>query len=131
MTEVYTGPERREFTRIDYAAPLAYKICRKETLSKLLEGYTSDVSQSGLLCNIKEKVSHDDILWLAFDRAVLNICEELEKKSLIYQNGIIGKVVRIESKEDNTYEIGIQFITREEKNLDNIYPKVYFLKESE
>lgn len=130
MTEVYNGPERRQFMRIDYAAPLAFKICRKETLSKILEGYTSDVSQSGLMCSIKEKVNHDDILWLAFDRAVLNICEELEKKSLIYQNGIVGKVVRIESKEDSTYEVGIQFITREEKSIDNIFPKEYFLGES-
>lgn len=129
MTELYKGDERRQFTRIDYAAPLAFKVCRKETLSMILAGYTSDISQSGLLCNIKERVNHDDILWLAFDRAVLNICGELEKRSLIYQNGIIGKVVRVEPKEDNTYEVGIQFVTREEKSMDNIYPKIHFLQE--
>ena len=126
--ETYSGLERRHFLRLDFITPLGFKICKQETISKLLEGYTANVSESGLLCNIKEKVSKDDILWLSFDRATLTICEELEKRVLIYQNGIIGKVVRIEPREQDTYSIGMQFITREEKNLTHIYPKVHFLE---
>jgi ATP-dependent Lon protease len=48
---------------------------------------------------------------------------------VIYQNGVIGKVVRIVPRKDKTYDVGIQFITREEKNLTNIYPKIHFLKD--
>jgi hypothetical protein len=129
MEEAYKGPERREFIRLDYATPLDYKVCKKETLSKLLQGYTSNLSETGLLCNIKNKVDKDDILWLVFDRATLAICEELEKRALIYQNGIIGKVVRIEPADLSTYDVGIQFITREEKNLTHIYPKIHFITE--
>jgi hypothetical protein len=128
MEDNYNGPERREFVRLDYVTPLMFKICRKEILDKLLEGYTSDISQAGLLCNIKEKVKEDDILWLSFDRATLNICRELDRRSLIYQNGIIGKVVRIEPQQDGTNNVGVQFIVREEKNLTHIYPKIKFLK---
>jgi len=129
MTEkVYKGPERRKFVRLDYVTPLAYKVCKQGTISKLLQGYTSNISQAGLLCNMQEEVKKDDILWLSFDRDTLTICESLEKRSLIYQNGIIGKVVRIEPKKDGNYNIGIKFVTREEKNLTNIYPKVYFLE---
>jgi len=132
MTENYNGPERRKFFRLDYSTSLDYKVCKKETLSKLLQGYTSNVSEAGLFCNIKDKVNKDDILWLSFDRATLNICEDLEKRALIYQNGIIGKVVRIEPKDLGDYDVGIQFITREEKNLTHIYPKIHFLiKETE
>ncbi len=132
MTENYNGSERREFFRLDYSTPLDYKVCKEETLSKLLQGYTSNVSEAGLFCNIKDKVNKDDILWLSFDRATLNICEDLEKRALIYQNGIIGKVVRIEPKDLGDYDVGIQFITREEKNLTHIYPKIHFLtKETE
>ncbi len=127
MTQEFTGVERRKFVRLDYSTPLDYKVCKKETLLKLLQGYTSDVSEAGLLCSIKDKVNKDDILWLSFDRATLIICEELEKRALIYQNGIIGKVVRIEPKDLGDYDIGIQFITREEENLTHIYPKVHFL----
>lgn len=127
MEESFSGPERREFMRLDYSTPLDYKICKQETLTKLLQGYTSDISQAGLLCNLKDKVNKDDILWLSFDRATLDICEELEKRALIYQNGIIGKVVRIDPKDVGDYDVGIQFVTREEKNLTHIYPKMHFL----
>jgi len=129
MTEkVYKGPERRKFVRLDYVTPLAYKVCKQDTITKLLQGYTSNVSQAGLFCNMQEEVKKNDILWLSFDRDTLTICESLEKRSLIYQNGIVGKVVRIETKKDGNYSVGIKFVTREEKNLTNIYPKVYFLE---
>jgi c-di-GMP-binding flagellar brake protein YcgR len=123
----YTGPERREFVRVDYASLLDYKVCKKETISKLLRGYITDISQTGLLCRIKERVNKDDILWLSFDRATLNICADLEKKALIYQGGIIAKVVRLQEESLGSYNIGVQFITREEKNLTHIFPKVHFL----
>ncbi|MBL7151296.1 MAG: PilZ domain-containing protein [Candidatus Omnitrophica bacterium] len=122
----YTGPERREFTRLDYVIPLGFKVCKQETLSKLLNGYTSDISRAGLLCNVREKVKEDDILWLSFDRSTLDFCQALEKRALIYQSGVIGKVVRVEPKDDS-YHVGVRFITIEEKNSTHIYPKVHFL----
>ncbi len=130
MKKNYSGSERRHFIRLDYVAPFACKVCKKETISKLLEGYTTDVSQGGLLCNIKDKVKKGDVVWLSFDRSTLGICEEIDKRSLIYQSGIIGKVVRIENKKDNSFDVGIQFITREEKNLTNIYPKIHFIQQA-
>lgn len=131
MKNKYTGLERRNFVRLDYSVPFACKVCKKETISKLLEGYTSDISQGGVLCHIKDKVKEGDILWLSFDRSALIICTEIDKRSLIYQNGIIGKVVRIEDLEDNSYDVGVQFVTREEKNMTNIYPKIHFLQQTE
>jgi hypothetical protein len=126
--EEYKGIERRQFARLDYVTPLAYKVCKEETISRLLEGYTSNISQAGLLCNITTKINEGDVLWLSFDRSILIFCEELDKRSLIYQNGVIGKTVRIDPRDDGSYNIGVQFITREEKNLTNIYPKAHFLK---
>lgn len=127
MTQAaYNGVERREFARLSYSAPLNLKVCKQETIARLLSGYASDISRAGLLFNTKERVSPDDILWLNFDRSTLEFCQELEKNVLIYQNGIIGKVARIEQK-GGTYDIGVRFITREEKNSSYIYPKIYFL----
>ncbi len=122
-------PERREFLRLEFKTPLQFKVCKKETISMLLEGYASDISQSGLLCNMREKVRCGDLVWLSFDRATLSICEELEKRALVYQNGIIGKVVRIARKAKESFDVGVQFLTREEKNLTHIYPKMHFAKE--
>ena len=128
MGQPYSGPERRQFLRFDSILPLAYKVCRKDTVSKLLQGYTSDVSQSGFLCKINERVKKGDILWLSFDRTTLEICGVIEKRIFIYQNGIIGKVVRVESQGAQSFNVGVQFITREERNQSNIYPKIHFLK---
>ena len=129
MTKEYNGPERREFVRFDYVAPLAYKVCKKKTVSKLLQGYTSDVSQAGLRCNIKEDVAKNNILWLSFDRSSLDICRGIENKCFIYQSGVLGKIVWTQKKQNNTYDVGIKFLTREDKNLTNIYPKSYFLEQ--
>jgi c-di-GMP-binding flagellar brake protein YcgR len=127
----YDGPDRRQFVRLDYVTPLAYKICKKETLSKLLQGYTANISESGLCCTIREKVQKDDFLWISFDRSILTICEDMEKRSFIYQNGIVGKVVRVEPKDSSSFNVGIKFVTREEQNLTHIYPKVYFQKDGQ
>jgi hypothetical protein len=128
MQNDYSGPERRKFIRLDYVTPLAFKVCKGDIIDKLLQGYTSNISQTGLMCTINEKVKEDDILWLSFDRDTISVCEEIERNCLVYQSGIIGKVARVEEKGDNVYKIGIQFITREERNLTNIYPKIYFLE---
>ena len=122
--------ERREFARLNYSAPLGFKVCNKDTISKLCSGYTVDISQSGLLCNISEKVNQDDILWLSFDRSTLDCCREMEKRALIYQNGIIGNVTRVEPEEAGSYNVGIRFITRQEKDAENIYPQSYFLEKN-
>jgi len=127
MAQEYAGRERREFFRLDYETPLAYKVCREETISSILNGYTANISQSGLLCSIKEKVHKEDVLWLCFDKGTLNVCQDLERQVLIYQNGIIGKVARVEDKSDGSYSVGVRFITREEKNLTHIYPTVHFM----
>lgn len=130
MTKEYSGPERREFVRLDFVTPIAYKICKKETLEQLFHGYTTNVSQTGIMCTIKDKVDKDDVLWLSFDRGTLHICEELEKRSLIYQNGVIGKVVRVDPRKDH-YSVGIRFLTREEENSSHIFPRVHFIKEED
>lgn len=126
---VYTDKERRGFVRLSYSVPLDFKVCKRKTISRLLEGYTSDISQSGVLCNIKDKVKKGDIIWLCFDRATLNICAELEKRAFIYQGGIVGRVARVGSKGNKTYDVGIQFIARKEDNLTHIYPKAHFIKQ--
>ena len=127
MKKIYKGPERRKFVRLNFTTPLDYKVCKKTTIAKLLQGYIHNISQSGLLCKIKQKVKINDLLWIAFDRTTLGICEDIEKKVLVHQNGVVGKVVRVEPKGASNYDVGIQFITREEKNLTHIFPKVYFV----
>ncbi|MFA5114710.1 MAG: PilZ domain-containing protein [Candidatus Omnitrophota bacterium] len=127
----YQGQERRNFIRLDFVKPLAYKICKKETIEKLLQGYTANISQTGLFCNLQDKIKLDDIIWLSFDRDTLSICHDLERRSVIYQNGIIGKVVRSQLRDDGSCEVGVQFITREEKNKLEAASAIELLKASD
>ncbi|MBM3244662.1 MAG: hypothetical protein FJZ15_02610 [Candidatus Omnitrophica bacterium] len=127
MNKHYKGAERRAFARLNYTTPLNCKVCNKQTISCLLNGYVSNISPAGLLCNIKERVKKNDVLWLSFDRGTLSFCEDLEKRSFIYQSGVIAKVARIERKSDGSYDVGVHFITREEKNSTNIFPQTRFL----
>ena len=125
--ENYNGTERRQSPRVDHATPLDYKICKEETIKKLLCGYTANVSAEGISCHLKDNVSLNDILWLSFDHETLECCAQIEKNALIYQNGIIGKVVRVTLGEPGVFMVGIQFLTREEMNSTHIYPKIHFL----
>jgi hypothetical protein len=130
MRDNYQGPERRKFLRLDYITPLACKVCKPETISKILQGYTTNISQSGLLCHLNATVNPEDIIWVSFDRATLSICQELEENCFIYQGGIIGKVVRIENRENGTYTVRLQFIIREEQNLSLYLSEDLFFKRS-
>lgn len=131
MAENFEGQNRRDHERFDCQTPLAYKICNQETLSKLFQGYTVNVSESGLLCYIHDRVKMEDVLWLSFNKSVLELCASMDKHSFFYQNGIIGKVVRITDKPDGTQEVGIHFITREEPNLTHIHSQFHFIEEHE
>ncbi|MCU0665941.1 MAG: PilZ domain-containing protein [Candidatus Omnitrophica bacterium] len=123
-------PERRSSSRLTYVTPLNYKVCSKETIDKLFNGYTLNVSEAGLLCNIKEKVAKDDILWLSFDKGTLSVCTEMDRKSLVYQNGVLALVVRVDDKVPEGYDVGVRFLIREEQYDSHIYPKVHFLKDN-
>jgi hypothetical protein len=131
MSNQYDGQDKRDKERFDCMTPLAYKICSQETLSKLFNGYTVNVSESGLLCNIRGPVKVEDVVWLSFNKSVLELCAEIDKHSFFYQNGVIGKVVRVENNPDGTFKAGIHFITREEQNLTNIYTAFHFIEEHE
>ena len=110
-----SASERRTVTRITCQTPLVFKICKEETNSKIMEGYTRDISNDGLRCTIPEKVPLGCTLWLQLDRDALIMCEEIEKRAVILQHGILGKVVWVEKKDEINYEVGLQFIIREEK----------------
>jgi hypothetical protein len=131
MINQYDGQEKRNRERFDCMTPLAYKVCSQETLSKLFKGYTVNVSESGLLCNIRDNVKIEDVIWLSFNKSVLELCAEIDKNSFFYQNGVIGKVVRVDTKDDGSFDVGIHFITREEENLTHIYPNFHFIEEHE
>ncbi|HOX54147.1 MAG TPA: PilZ domain-containing protein [Candidatus Omnitrophota bacterium] len=116
----FTGAERRRFIRLSYRKPLMYKLCKRTTICKILEGYTRDISNSGLRCNLNEKVAKDTVLWLKLDAGAIELCKEIEKNSVVIQQGILGKVVWQKKLSASNYDTGVRFITREEKPIPGI-----------
>ncbi len=128
MDNLKPNQERREFVRVTHEVPLDFKICNRDTVSKLCAGYAVDISQSGIFCQLGQKVNLNDLLWLSFDRSTLDFCKELENRVFIYQNGIIGNVARVEGSETGSYNVGVRFVTRKENDVGNIFTQTYFLE---
>jgi len=111
----YFLDDRRQFIRLSYKTPLMYKVCKRSTISMLMEGYTRNISKAGLLCNIKDLIPKTSTLWLKLDMGALSLCKEIEKRCVIVQQGILGRVAWFKKLSKDSYDVGVRFITREEK----------------
>ncbi len=63
-----------------------------------------------------------NILWIDLDIRALNICQEIENSALVFNNGLLGRVVRVEENRQNSgvYGVGVCFLTQSDKNSRDI-----------
>jgi hypothetical protein len=117
--------ERRAFFRLNFTTPIRFKTCNINELQKntpvdnSLEGSTRNISQSGILFQTEDRPPQlSSILWMDLDMRTLKICQEIESKALIFNNGVLGKVVRVEedSDNDNAYDVGVCFLRKDQKD---------------
>lgn len=112
--------ERREFFRLNFKKPLEFKSVPEisgEAVS--LRGTSQNISQTGILFQTeKNPPSLSSILWMNLDLRTLSICQEIEDSAVIFKDGLLGKVVRVEEdpKNQNVYDIGVCFLTQDERN---------------
>ncbi len=116
-----TGSDRREFFRLNFTAPLQYKSYageRSKAPSEKTEGTARNISQSGILFQTQQPPALSSILWLSLDIRTLKICQEIESRALILNNGLVGKVVRVEEdpQDANAYDVGVCFLTKSQKD---------------
>ena len=119
-----SDPERREFFRLNYKTPIQFKSYEVKNLPKSaklagpLEGTTRNISQNGVLFQTEENPPQlSSIVWMNLDMRTLKICQEIEGKAIIFNNGVLGKVVRVEedAKSGNTYDVGVCFLRKDQK----------------
>ena len=118
--------ERREFFRVNFKSPVQFKSYSTDRtgdqVSKrqsFLHGQSQNISQSGILFQMeKNPPPISSILWMNVDLRTLNICKEIENRALIFNNGLLGKVVRVEEdvRNMNTYDVGVCFLTQNDKD---------------
>jgi c-di-GMP-binding flagellar brake protein YcgR len=112
--------ERREFFRLNFKKPLEFKSVAAtpgETVS--LRGTSQNISQTGILFQTeKNPPSLSSILWMNLDLRTLSICQEIEDSAVIFKDGLLGKVVRVEEdpKNQDVYDVGVCFLTQDERN---------------
>ena len=116
-----TAQERREFFRINFATPLKFKsYSRLVTDSpKEAKGTSQNISQSGILFQMENNPPQlSSVVWMALDIRTLKICQEIENRALIFNNGVLGRVVRVEEDLENrhVYDVGICFIKKSQKD---------------
>lgn len=126
------GPieERREYFRINFASPLHYqsysisknpRLANNNTPGEIVR--THDISESGVMFKTElEPPQISSVLWMNMDIRTLRICKEIEQKALVCNNGILGRVVRVEEDLSNDcyYDVGVCFLTREDQETPEI-----------
>ena len=114
--------DRREYFRINFKTPIefrSYATPSNAGPAKLAKGSSQNISQTGILFKTSDmppKLS--SIVWMNLDIRTLSICQEIEKKALILNKGLVGKVVRVEEDMQDTsaYDIGVCFLTQDQKD---------------
>lgn len=108
--------EKREFFRLNYASGMHFKMFQPENREAVAT--SKNISQSGVLFQTQaDPPPISTILWMDLDIRTLMICQEIESRALIFNNGILGKVVRVEENTRNgsAYDVGVCFLTRDQQ----------------
>jgi len=115
--------EQRQFLRVDYSKPLAYKIIggpkKDDIASKVITAVSKNLSGAGILftTNVTKVPEIASMVVLELDYQTASVCEEIENQALILDSKIIGRVVRIEDNEDDTCGVGVAFVRKSEPIL--------------
>ena len=116
-----SSQERRDFFRVKIDNPVQFKSYSdsgKSNAKVQIQGSSKDISSAGILFQTNNQPPNlSSILWLNLDFRMLQICKEIENRALIFNDGILGRVVRVEeSSEPNAYDIGVCFLTKDQQN---------------
>jgi c-di-GMP-binding flagellar brake protein YcgR len=116
---------RREFFRIKFNSPVSFKSYavsqadREKAAAEETKATTQNISQSGILFQTEQAPPQlSSILWMNMDIRTLKICQEIESRALVFNNGLLGRVVRVEedTKNNTAYDVGVCFLTQDQKN---------------
>lgn len=112
-------PDRREYFRLDFRHPVKFRMIEGDSEGPVRLGTTANVSETGVLFRSSVLPKIASILWMDMDLRTLNICKEIEKRAVVYQRGLLGRVVRLEQDPGtDAYNIGVCFVTQDTSNQE-------------
>jgi hypothetical protein len=113
LHEPVPAAERRAFFRLDWRHPVKFRLIQNSE-DEVRLATTSNISASGILFQSRFVVPPSSVLWMDLDWRTLRICREIEDRALVFEKGLLGRVVRVEENPEDrgTYEIGVCFMRR-------------------
>ena len=110
--------ERREFLRIDCLVEThILSITENDELDNN-DALTKNISASGVLFKTEKKYQVDTIVSIEIFPGILNELDENRAKVIKTRGYVLGKVVRIESVEEEGYECAVAFISSNEEDQE-------------
>jgi hypothetical protein len=114
-----SAQDRREYFRLDFRHPVKFKMIDGSEAGPVRLGTTSNVSETGVLFSSSVLPKIASILWMDMDLRTLKICKEIEKRAVVYQKGLLGRVVRLEEDPaSDSYNVGVCFVTQDTSNQE-------------
>ena len=118
MANSESTQERRDFFRLKFDRPVQFKAYPSRDGAQIAQkAATKDISSAGILFQTNNRPPElSSILWLNLDYRMLNICQEIDRRALILNDGIVGRVVRVEEnpEDSSAYDIGVCFLTKDQ-----------------
>jgi len=113
---------RRAYPRVPYVRPLKYIICTKKSHDDVRIGDSCNLSQGGMLFEAHQETPPiSSVIAFETDLDWLSKCIDVENKLLCLGSALLGKVVRvIRNKTAEHFEIGVSFITHEERQRADV-----------
>ena len=112
---------RREYPRVPYEKPMQFTICLAGKADDLYEGFSLNISQSGMLFSTKHVIPLSSIIVFETDIDTLSKCIAVESQLFYIQDYLFGKVVRLFRHHDSDYStIGLNFIKQHEEQREDV-----------
>jgi c-di-GMP-binding flagellar brake protein YcgR len=99
---VYTGPERREFIRVQLFMPVKYSVA--DTQEEYIESQSEDISSGGMKLLLRKKFNVGTLLKLQF--------ELLREEKIIRFDALQARIVWVmpNNNLEYPYKVGLEFI---------------------
>jgi c-di-GMP-binding flagellar brake protein YcgR len=118
--------DRRNFLRVDYEKPVHYSMVSSpkddKAMTSLFKAVSKNLSASGLLflTNAEKVPEISSLIMIDLDYKTANICHEIERRALIKNNKLLGRVMRIEDNGDGTCGVGVAFVTKSNRLSEDV-----------
>jgi len=115
--------EQREFLRIDCLVETHILSINENSELDSSDGLTKNISASGVLFRTKKKYKIGTIVSIEIFPGILNELDENRAKVIKTRGCVLGRVVRIERVEKETYDCAVAFISSKEE--DEEYLRIF------